>query len=257
MPKAYGYLRVSHQDQANNGNSIETQNRIVREKFDRLIVDIPDLEFGGMFIEESVSAYENPFFSRPQGASLNATIKKNDVVIFARVDRAFRNTSDMLHTVKNWGNRGVGVFFCDFPIETSTPMGKAILTIWAAIAEMDSAVKSARIKESMKTLKAKNRPVNRFAPVGKKSDWSSSLGCKVFVDCESDERLLVAERVFEIRNEQKLGFKLISDIIEDEIAAKEGRPSKRGIRSLYKYTDDKCKRLFNWRVSQESNTVSD
>lgn len=257
MPKAYGYLRVSHRDQAENGNSIETQNRIVLEKFERLKQDIPDLEFAAMFIEQSVSAYTNRFLCRPEGARLNAKLQANDVVIFSRVDRAFRVTSDMLHTVKMWGDRKVGVVFCDFPLETATPMGKMALTIWAAVAEMDSAVKSQRIKEAMKTLKENNRPVNRIVPYGKKVDWSSALGHKVFVDDADDERREIAERVYQIRNEKGIGFSRISDIIEDELAAKEGRKSRRGLQSLYKYSRKRCEKLFKWMASLENSTASD
>ena len=250
MPTAYGYLRVSHEDQADNGNSIETQKRIVMAKFDDLKRQYPDLEWGGLHEELAVSAWQNMFFCRPEAVKLNGKLKKGDMVIFSRVDRAFRKVHDMLNTITRWGEMGVGCCFCDIAtIDTTSPMGRFSLTIYAAMAEVYVALLSARTKEAMQTLKEQGRPVNGNPGIGKKTVYSVTKGYKIVID---DEDLYWIGKAAHEWRQRGLGWERISDEIEDLVAKEEGRDSHRPWRSMYKYTHKHCRRLAEiWHAREQ------
>ena len=241
MPKVYGYLRVSHKDQADSGNSIETQRKIVEDKFAELKRQDSGLEWGQHFCDPAVSAYKKNFFTRPEGCKLNGVLKRGDVIIFSRVDRAFRNLGDLVRTVETWQKHGIRFVFCDYAIDPETPLGKAFLAMMGIFAQLDSDMKSERIKAGIATKKRLGHVIGSKAPTGFKRYYSPSLKHDVYV--EKSEFEILFNEIARLR-ESGMGFIAISDEIEDFMAARQKRKSYRGTRSRYEYTKSGCRRIY-------------
>lgn len=250
MPKVYGYLRVSHKDQSDN--TFDTQTREIKARFKRISEDEPDCVWGETIIDKAVSAYKNPFFKRPGGARLNAMLKKGDIVVFSRVDRAFRNLLDLWRTVEHWKSRGVRFIFCDMPFDTSTAMGEAFLSFLGTFAQLDSAMKSERIKAGLRSKKEKGH-VFGTTPKGFRKVYSMAMKHHLFIE------ELEARRIYNFMvplRESGMGFARISDELEDWLAGRENRKSHRGTRSRYEYPKHIIEELYR-RISESDRLADD
>jgi site-specific DNA recombinase len=132
--RALGYIRVSTADQVANGHSLE-QHR------DRLQAwcKARDLQLVDVVADEGVSAGK-PLAKRKGGADLLARMAAGDadVVVVIAIDRLFRDAQDGLNTLLGQGGQGgLAVQSVTEPIDTTTAMGRFILTIWLARAQLE------------------------------------------------------------------------------------------------------------------------
>jgi putative DNA-invertase from lambdoid prophage Rac len=93
------YLRVSTAEQAGNGDSLATQRQQVAGY--AMMRGWPEPEY---FIDRGVSGSVR-FADRPEGKQLLETARKGDVIITAKLDRAFRNAADALTTLEELKDR--------------------------------------------------------------------------------------------------------------------------------------------------------
>ena len=154
-PLAFGYVRVSHADSAGRGISLPAQIDIIEVYYARLVANNPELDYGCIYQDEVVSAYRKTLIEREGGAKLCLALRPGDHVIFAYLDRGFRQLLDTMTTIENWQDRRITSHFCNFQIDTSTPEGWFLLTQHAAMAEYYSRSMSARIKASLEHVKLK------------------------------------------------------------------------------------------------------
>jgi len=117
------------------------------------------------YSDESVSG-SIPFASRPGGASLLADLRQGDRVLVTKVDRCSRSVSDLLSVVETIEQRGASIVFVEQGIDTAGPMGKFILTLLGALAEMERSLISERRRESLEAFKTEGRHAVGKAPVG-------------------------------------------------------------------------------------------
>ena len=155
---ATAYIRVSSQQQVDKGVSIDAQKRRIKEyaKFKGLNLDEKDI-----FIEEGVSD-GIPIWERPRGRALKQKLQTGNYshVICMKLDRMFRLVSDMLHTVDELADAGMSFHIVDLngeAVDTSSSMGRFMLTMMAAMAEMERGLISERTLEGMIQLKANHR----------------------------------------------------------------------------------------------------
>ena len=76
----------------------------------------------------------------------------------------FRNVKDMVNVVELWISQGVNVRFVDYPaLNTHTASGKALLQIFAVMAQLRSELASARVREALaiKRHRLQEPPVDR------------------------------------------------------------------------------------------------
>ena len=76
---------------------------------------------------------------RPELARLMKDIRsgKLDMVSFATINRLGRNTRIILDLVEKMTDEGVEIVSCKESLDTSTPTGKFVLTMFAALAQLD------------------------------------------------------------------------------------------------------------------------
>jgi DNA invertase Pin-like site-specific DNA recombinase len=74
---------------------------------------------------------------RPQLQRLMTIVKRGDTVIVESVSRMARNTRDLLDIVEQLTTKGVDFVSQKEKIDTKTPTGKFMLTVFGAVAELE------------------------------------------------------------------------------------------------------------------------
>jgi DNA invertase Pin-like site-specific DNA recombinase len=136
------YVRVSTDDQADNGGSLESQEAACRALCDR-----KDWNVGRVFVDR-VSAGN---IDRPALNDLRACVKAGEaaaVVVYA-LDRLSRSQRDTLALLDEFAEAGAGLVCTSQDFDTTTPMGRAMLGMLAAFAELQRAEIRARTKRAL------------------------------------------------------------------------------------------------------------
>ena len=163
MSTYYGYIRVSTLQQANDGDSLETQLKQINSYASLKGYDIP-LE---NFITERGISGSVEFEKRPEGLKLFERLETGDVLIFSKLDRAFRNTRNALNTLHELKLRGVSVHFIDLGGDvTNDGIGSVIFTILSAFATFERERIATRIREVKQVQKADGKFLGGFTRFG-------------------------------------------------------------------------------------------
>lgn len=150
----FAYVRVSTLNQAKEGESLEAQRRQVvsyaESKGLELVIE-------NVFVEVGVSG-GSEFETRPEGAKLFQALNAGDMVIFPKLDRAFRNTRNALNVLHELKARGVSVHFIDLGGDvTGNGVGAIVFTILSAFATFERERIAARIREVKQLKKAQGK----------------------------------------------------------------------------------------------------
>ena len=94
-------------------------------------------------------------------AALLAYVREADVVIVAAIDRLGRNTIDVLCTVEALRAKGVSVVSMREGFDLATPAGKLMLTMLAAVAELERENLKARQLAGLERAKAEGKALGR------------------------------------------------------------------------------------------------
>lgn len=135
------YARVSTDDQTTEAqrHQIEQQYKVDR-----------------WYTDEATSGATKAL-GRPGFADLYSFVRENDVVIVAAIDRLGRNTIDVLETVEALQAKGVIIKSIREGFDLSSPIGKAMLTMLAAVAELERSNIKARQMAGINRAKAEGR----------------------------------------------------------------------------------------------------
>lgn len=125
MNTVLAYSRVSSKNQ-----NTENQRRQIESRF----------QVTKWFIEEGGVSGSIPAASRPAMLSLLSYARENDTVVVVAIDRLGRSTIDVLNTVQKFQDKGVAVVSIREGFDLSTPAGKLMLTMLAAVAELERSV---------------------------------------------------------------------------------------------------------------------
>ena len=98
---------------------------------------------------------------RPALAALLAYVREGDAVVVAAIDRLGRNTIDVRNTVEALKTRGVSVVSMREGFDLATPAGKLMLTMLAAVAELERENLKARQLAGLERAKADGKNLGR------------------------------------------------------------------------------------------------
>lgn len=84
-----------------------------------------------------------------------------DAILTVRLDRAMRSTIELLDALRTLEARGVALVCCDQPIDTSSGMGRLMITILAAMAEFERELISERTKAGLARARAQGVRLGR------------------------------------------------------------------------------------------------
>lgn len=157
--KAIGYIRVSTEEQAAHGISLDAQ----RAKIEAYALT-KDLELVGIIEDAGKSAKD---LKRPgvQEVLKKARRKEIDAVIIVKLDRMFRCTVDALNTAQDFDRRGVALHSIHESLDTQSAMGKFFFTLTAALAEMERGLIGERTRSAL-ARKKERREVYGEVPYG-------------------------------------------------------------------------------------------
>ena len=75
--------------------------------------------------------------NRPQLNEMLAFARQDDTIVVESISRFARNTKDLLELMEKLTAKGVGFISKKEAIDTGTPTGKFMLTVFAAVAELE------------------------------------------------------------------------------------------------------------------------
>ena len=128
--RVFGYSRVSTSEQADSGSSLATQRQQIAG-----YAMIKGWSVDEHFVEEGVSG-STPLADRPEGKRLLSMLGEGDVIVSAKLDRAFRSAADALTVLEELKAQSVGLHLIDLGGDvTGNGISKMVFTILAAVAE--------------------------------------------------------------------------------------------------------------------------
>ncbi|WP_432199276.1 recombinase family protein [Anoxybacillus gonensis] len=133
------YVRVSTDEQAREGYSIESQKDSVIN-----FVKSQRWEIYDFYIDDGYSAKD---LKRPAMQRLIEDTKerKFDVVVFYKLDRLVRSVGDLDKLLKLFDKHNIGIRSVTEPFDTTTAMGRFLITLVAAIAQWERETISERV----------------------------------------------------------------------------------------------------------------
>lgn len=138
----YGYCRVSTKGQAVDGNSLDAQEKLLREHGATII------------FKESFTGTKT---DRPEFDKLKKTLKAGDTIIVTKLDRIARTSTKGYEQVKEWFDMGVTVNILNMGIANNSTTGKLMLQIMFAFAEFERNMIVERTQEG-KAIAKQNNP---------------------------------------------------------------------------------------------------
>ena len=138
----YGYARVSTKGQAKDGNSLDAQDKTLRENGAEIV-----------FFESFTGTKKH----RPELDKLMKVLQKGDTLIVTKLDRIARSTRDGLDIIDELLSKGVIIHILNMGVFDSSPVGKLTRTIFLAFAEFERDMIVERTTEG-KALCRENNP---------------------------------------------------------------------------------------------------
>lgn len=194
METAIGYIRVSSDDQAREGLSLEAQERKIRA-----YCELKNYKLLTIFKDEGVSGF-TPLEKRPGGSQALAKLglinksshiqkrnasktkpsnkpgnKEEDDFsqatnfVAIKLDRVFRNTGDAITKSQEFQKNGVNLHLLDVSVDTSTATGKMFFTVLAMLAQFERDITGERTKTVL-DMKRRDGKVWNHTPFGFERD---------------------------------------------------------------------------------------
>ena len=134
----FGYARVSTKTvKGRKAQHVDNQvERLVAAGIDR----------ENVFTDDGVSGRKA---SRPEWDKVLGKLRKGDRLTVTSMTRIGRSTQNLFDIMTELDRRGVDVVFLDQNIDTSTPHGKLVFTIFAGLAEYEADLTRARVLEGL------------------------------------------------------------------------------------------------------------
>jgi len=128
-----GYVRVSTQEQ----NTIRQEKLMEQLGVEQVYID----RISGKNLQ------------RPQLQTMMEYVREGDTVVVESISRFARNTRDLLELIDQLNTKGVVFVSQKEAIDTDTPTGKFMLTIFGAVAELERAYILQRQREGIEIAK--------------------------------------------------------------------------------------------------------
>lgn len=151
-----GYIRVS----------TEEQNTARQE------IAMKELNVEKVFIDKCSGKNTN----RPQLIEMMGFVREGDIVVVSEFSRFARNTKDLLSLIEQLTEKGVQFESIKEKVDTSTPTGKFMLTVFGAVAELEREYILSRQREGIEAKKARGEYKGRQPIEVDKSEFEREYG---------------------------------------------------------------------------------
>ena len=139
MGELIGYIRVSSVDQDTG-----RQDKMMQD------LNIPPENI----FREKISGKDA---NRPELQKMLSYIRRGDTVVIESFSRLARNTKDLLDIVEKITEKGAGLKSLKESIDTTTPAGQFMLTVFGAMAQLERDYILSRQKEGIEVHKERDR----------------------------------------------------------------------------------------------------
>lgn len=141
MAKKIGYGRVSSKGQQRDGNSLEDQEKKLREAgADEVVLE----------------AFTGTKMDRPEFTKVLDSLEEGDTLMVTKLDRFARTAGEGSTLVKELIARGVKVHILNMGLIENTPTGRLILNILLSFAEFERDMIVERLNDGKEIAKSKN-----------------------------------------------------------------------------------------------------
>lgn len=167
QPRVYGYARASTKKQE---DSPDTQRqKILQYAAMHSLGDV-------MMFTDPAKSGKIPWEDRDAGRALFGRLKPGDHIIIAKLDRAFRKLSDCVIVLEKFERMGIRMHVVNLlggAIDLGSPMGRFLIHILAAFAELERAFISERTKDGLANKKKKGVAHTNYPGYGFR--WSKQM----------------------------------------------------------------------------------
>jgi len=211
--RAAAYIRVSTDEQAAHGTSLENQK-------ERIAARIASKGWAMAEVYED-AGQSGGSMTRPALTRLIADIEagKIDAVVVYKLDRLSRKADDTLFLIRKvFGAHEVKIISIIEELDTSTPTGRAMITLLSAFAELERDTIKERLTSGRKQTAKTGRYSGGAAPIG----YTVKRGNKALT--VDTEKAATVKRIFELADSPEITtLQKIADTLNAE-----GRTTKRG-----------------------------
>lgn len=156
---AYGYVRVSQMRPGENKLSPEAQRQ-------RITTAAKDRQLELVEIFEDLDTPSSKIDKAGTWARMESVLESGDTIITNEFTRLGRSTIQTLQRVDGALARGVNLIALDMSYDPSTPLGEAITTILAALAQAENKQRAERIRQAHHELAKTGRWSGGPLPMG-------------------------------------------------------------------------------------------
>ena len=185
-PRLVGYVRVSTEDQAENGVSLDAQKNRLRAYAEAHGCDLVAIEedagVSGKVAPAKRGGYQRAI-DRVNGGTA-------DGIVALKLDRLSRSTRDVLDLVEDARRDGWRLVSVSESLDTGTAAGRMVLTILAALAQMEREQIGERTTMGMAQVAREGRARSRKLPFGYRLENHPD---EVLVTSGNRDRLIVHE----------------------------------------------------------------
>lgn len=159
--RVIGYRRVSHQDQCEEGVSLDAQQARI-EAYAKL----HNLDLVGIETDEGISA--GKLSTRPAAQRVLGAIRSKAVcgLVIVKLDRFARSTRDALKLADLCKAKNVVLHSIEESLDTSTAIGGFFFTLMAALAELESRQVGERSAAALAFKRSKGEKLGGKVPFG-------------------------------------------------------------------------------------------
>ena len=178
--KAHVYCRVSTEGQATEGVSLDMQ-----QSRGRAWAEANGYEVADVYVDAGISGKRAD--NRPELQRALAALKAGDVLVFYSLSRLSRTTWDVLVLNERLSKIGVGLVSLTESIDSTTPMGRMVLTVMAAVAQLDRELTAERVRH---TLRYKREQGEVYGPLPFGQDRDGDMLRENRAELDARERML-------------------------------------------------------------------
>ena len=159
------YVRCSSTQQAEAGVTIEAQKEALASHCAANGWTVTEV-----IVDAGVSG-SVPLEQRPGGSQVIELVRRKKVsaVVAVKLDRIFRNAADALNSTDQWARKNVGLVLLDLggsTLDTTSTMGRLLLTVMAGVGEAERALAGERTKAALAHKRKQGLRVSGKAPIG-------------------------------------------------------------------------------------------
>jgi site-specific DNA recombinase len=197
------YVRVSTEEQAREGYSIEAQKHELTE-----YANSQNWTIHGLFIDDGYSAKD---MKRPEFKRMMSQLLDIDVLLIYKLDRLSRSLSDLEYIVDTLNKFNVAFKSLKEDFETVTASGKMMFRIFGVFAQYERENLSERVRFGMSQMIREGKRAGSTTPYGYNPDGT-------LIPEESD----VIRKIFKLYQSGK-GTRAISIILKNEQILRRGK----------------------------------